>query len=242
MDLRLIYLLHCKSSLCDNATVVQEQLSTAQWLYSLLIKMYEDNVSQIRPKMSRLGAEAAFAFFVLAFFFKPLFIHEKIAFCLSAPFVLLEHCVLSVAAWFKTVFSVTLMGNHRGTSCLCSQWCSVFNTRDTSSPETTRFFLRIDSQRDTWRSEQIRRMKPQACSRTHGQTCSSISVFYNRWGNHRCALMHAAEAAQVVGTVLSLCARVSVDFKDTTFVSEWKSYEMPWSTWDVQLSTGMQQR
>lgn len=140
MDLRLIYLLHCKSSLCDKATVVQEQLSTAQWLYSLFIKMYEDNVLQIRPKMSRLGAEAAFAFFVLAFFFKPLFIQEKVAFCLSAPFVLLEHCVLSVAAWFKTVFPVTLMGNHRGTSCLCSQWCSVFNTRHTSSPETTRFF------------------------------------------------------------------------------------------------------
>lgn len=90
--------------------------------------------------MNRLGAEAAIAFFVLAFFFKHLFIQEKLAFCLSAPFVLLEHCVLSVAAWFKTVFSVTLMGNHRGTSCLCSQWCSVFNTRDTSSPETTRFF------------------------------------------------------------------------------------------------------
>lgn len=130
------------------------------------------------------------------------------------------------------------MGNHRGASCLYTRRCSVFDTPDTSSPQPTRFLE--DRLSVTHRSEQIRRNEATSMqSHATGQTCGSISVFYNRWGNHRCAPAHAAEAGQVVGTVLTL---VSVDFKDTTFVREWRSYEMPLSTWDVQISTGMQQK
>lgn len=141
---------------------------------------------------------------------------------------------------FKAVFSVALMGNHRGTSRLCPQWCSVFNTLDTSSPETTGFSKnRLSKTHLKIRTDQ---MHNATSGQSHARASMQQHQFYNRWGNHRCALMRAAEAAQVVGTVLPLCACVAVDFKDTTFVSEWKSYELPLSTWDVQLSPGMQQR
>lgn len=155
--------------------------------------------------------------------------------------MLQEPCVTCSSMIFKTVFSVTLMGNQRGTSCLCPQWYSVFNTRETGSPETTRCFENQLSKRHLKiRTDQTHKATSmQSHARANMRQHQRVP---NRWGNHRWALAHAAEAAQVVGTVLSLCARVAVDFKDTTFVSERKSYEMPLSTWDVQLSTGMQQR
>lgn len=192
--------------------------------------------------MSRSGAEAAFALFVLTFVVKPLLIQEKCAFCLATPFLLLEPCVLSVATWSLKPSFLSLSWEITEAHPASAHNDAQSSTLETQVHLKLHVFPRIDSQRHTWRSEQIRCITPQACSHTHGQACSSISVFYNRWGNHRCALMRAAEAAQVVGTALPLCACVAVDFKDTTFVSEWKSYELPLSTWDVQLSPGMQQR
>lgn len=150
--------------------------------FILSINTHKDILLKIRPTLIRLEAEAAFSFFVLAFSFKLPFLQgkEKNLLPCSAVYAPGTLCLICSGMTSKMVFLITLWEiTERHIESLRTMMLHLQHSTQVGPHNYT--FLRGSTFKAPL-EDQNRRINPRARSRTHGQTCSSISVFPNAEG------------------------------------------------------------